>query len=474
MLDFWILYYKRSCVLSTSDFVVDMSNLVDDLGGKTYTIIEGKNLLESQPGSLEDDYLQSAESQRPDAEENQNPSEQPVIDNTDTSGHTAAEQTPLHNSETMRSYLSSQFENFMKGEKTLSFRVGNKTLPMTEVLRVEYGKNAQTCTDVKTMKKLMGFSNSVCQVRINDRPMGSGFLLFDRFVLTNAHVVKDVYNDSEKKLNAKVTVHFSYESLNQTEIGQDSVAEVEVEEVAGFEKTGEMYDWALLKLRAGVNLPNGLLNKCGYFNQSDGVRIIGHPDGGVKKIDTCLCIAPDNRIQAVEKGWIKNKDNTKLITERFFENVAESVTRLKNVRTYKTCFYEGASGSPVFDKDCNVLAMHSGGYTYKDIKTDQKKSVIEFGYSLSDIIEHIIIQLVERERFKVLKAFLTPQKEDTSHLKNTPQPHLKKRMSNVKKLVESRDLKAFKAVVSKPIDDEKLKEFFGFFCQREEPVPMDT
>ncbi|XP_060942317.1 serine protease FAM111A-like [Limanda limanda] len=354
------IVFKQKCVLSTDDFVVNMSNLVDD------------------------------------------------------------------------------FENLLNGEITDPFRVGKNTLPMTEVLRVEYGKNAQTCTDVKTMKELMGFSNSVCQVRLHDGSTGSGFLLFDRFVLTNAHVVNAVYNESDKKLNKKVIVHFSYESQYQREREQDSVADVEVEEVAGFEFTEDVYDWALLKLRAGVKLPNGLLNKCGDLNQSHGVRIIGHPDGGVKKIETCLSIAPERRKKVVEKSRIKHKGNTELIqdeaknsvknkdntsiliTDRYFKNVAKQVQRRKNVVTYKTCFYEGASGSPVFDQDCNVLAMHSGGYKFRDTKTDTIRSAIEFGYSLSDIIERINIQLVERK-----------------------------------------------------VADETFKEFFEF-CQKEEPVPMET
>ena len=147
-------------------------------------------------------------------------------------------------------------------------------------------------------------------------------------------------------------------------------------------------------------------------------------------MDQCKCIAPENRIQVVEKSWIKNQDNIKLITERYFESVAETVKRHRRVVTYKTSFYHGSSGSPVFDKDCNVLAMHSGGHEYIDQTTDTTKSVIDFGYPLSDIIEHIIIQLVERERFEVLKAFLA---SDHSNVRKT--------MSNVKKLVESRNLK---------------------------------
>ncbi|XP_062262596.1 serine protease FAM111A-like [Platichthys flesus] len=350
------IVFEKKCMLSTDDFVVDMSNLVDDLGGKIYTITE-------------------------DAEEKQDPSEQSVNDNTDTSGHTAAEPTSVHSSETVRTYLSSQFENFINGEKTVPF--GDNTLPITEILHVEYEKNAQTCREWKLKKELMGFSNSVCQVIINGRALGSGFLLFERSVLTNAHVVKDVYNDSEKELNTKVIVHFSYESQYQMESGQDSV-DVEVEEVAFFEYCPEkMYDWALLKLRAGVNLPPALNNTFSEANQSTGVCIIGHTDGGVKKIDPCLSIAPENQNQDVKKSSLIYHDKTKLITPRYFESVAESV------EPHKTCFNEGLSGAPVFDKDFNIIAMHSGEFTYRENKTETRKSVIEYGYPLFDIFDHI-------------------------------------------------------------------------------------
>nr|XP_019952622.1 PREDICTED: protein FAM111A-like [Paralichthys olivaceus] len=454
------IIFQKNCMLSniSTEATVDMANLVDNLGDNTYRIILGNNLPASLPSSLEEDFTQTAESQRADSGKEQDPSEQSVNDNANTSGHTAPKNTPMPSSEKMKRYLSSEFEYIIKGKKTVQ-----KLSRTQNLLHVEYGKNAQTCTEVKTMKKLMDLSNSVCQVRINGRPMASGFLLFDKFVLTNGHVVNDNYNDTERQLDARVIVHFSYESLDQTERGQDLVEEVEVEEVAGFEfSTEQMYDWALLKLKDDVRLPY-LLNKCGYINQSHGVCIIGHPDGGVKKIDPCLIIASEKRIEVVDKSFNKNRENIQLITQRFFDGVAKYVEHQKNVLTYKTCFYGGSSGSPVFDKDCKVLAMHSGGYLYEDTR-GATKSVIEFGYPLSNIIERIIIQLVEREKLDVLSAYLA---SDNTHLKTMRR--------NVKKLVESRNLTTFKAVVSRPLttDDERLKELFEFFRQKEEPVPME-
>ncbi|AWO99791.1 putative protein FAM111A-like [Scophthalmus maximus] len=54
---------------------------------------------------------------------------------------------------------------------------------------------------------------------------------------------------------------------------------------------------------------------------------------------------------------------------------------------------------------CRVVAMHSAGYKYPGAR-GETRSVIEFGYRLSDIMERIIIQLVERRRWDVLKAYL--------------------------------------------------------------------
>ncbi|TDH05008.1 hypothetical protein EPR50_G00139100 [Perca flavescens] len=130
---------------------------------------------------------------------------------------------------------------------------------------------------------------------------------------------------------------------------------------------------------------------------------------------------------------------------------------------YESCFYFGSSGSPVFNEHCNVVAMHSGGYAYRNAR-GESQSVIEYGYPLSIIIEHIIVQMVER-RFDVLKEYLAC---NYAYHRNV--------ITNLKKLVESRNLTAFKSALSNSVvtSDESLKAFFEFFSLRDEPVPMDT
>ncbi|XP_047183810.1 serine protease FAM111A-like isoform X3 [Scophthalmus maximus] len=458
--------FKKNCGLShiVTEGNTEMSNLVDHLDGTTYKIILlNRCLPESQQSSLEDDNIISNASQGFDHDDNQNASQQPtttvsVNDTPERKTKPAPELffREMPESEKLKHNLSSQFKHLMKGKESVA-----RLSRIQKLLRVEYGKNYKKCKEVKTMKKLMGLSDSVCQVRVNGSPLGSGFLLFDNFVLTNGHVVEDLNKENIGLYVHKLTVHFSFESLDQVETGQDFV----VEEVAGSEYCSEqMHDWALLRLRANLKLPDCLLTQFGFCPQSNGICIIGHPDGGTKNIDTCFVIPPDKRIQTVEKDFFKNKGQVQLVTQQFFEGVAESVQRYGQVLTYNSCFYSGSSGSPVFDDQCRVVAMHSAGYKYPGAR-GETRSVIEFGYRLSDIMERIIIQLVERRRWDVLKAYLACSFE---HQQNV--------MINVRKLVQSRNITAFTDVISgsEARNDESLKKFFAFFSQTEDPAPMDT
>ncbi|XP_070699869.1 serine protease FAM111A-like [Pempheris klunzingeri] len=366
----------------------------------------------------------------------------------------APETSPIRDSKRqIQSHLSSDSENVLN------------------LVRVEYGKNSQACSEVKMMRKLMELANSVCQVRINSRAEGSGFLLFDKYVLTNGHIFENIYDKTTGQLNEKVTVHFFFESLDQADRG------AEVEEVVGFEychsESGSEYDWALLRLNADQKLSDGLLPHFRFPPERGRIWIIGHPDGGVKKIDPCLIIPTDSRIQVVERHYHENPEGIShysenqgrihLVSHNFFESVAEAVGQKQQALTYESCFYFGSSGSPVFDEHCNVVAMHSGGYAYLNAN-GKTQSVLEFGYRLSAIIEHIIIQIVQAGKFDVLKKYLACSYSQHQNM-----------MTNLKRLVETSNLTAFRNAVnsSEASDDRNLKRFFEFFSQKEEVIQME-
>uniref|UniRef100_A0A3Q3WJL1 Serine protease n=1 Tax=Mola mola TaxID=94237 RepID=A0A3Q3WJL1_MOLML len=321
----------------------------------------------------------------------------------------------IQNSEKMRHHLSLQVKVSVKG---LNNQQVSKISKMQNLFRQEYGKKDQTCREVKTMKKLMKLSDSVCHVRINGRPEGTAFLLFDNFVLTNCHVIKKALDVYTMKLSQEVTVHFSYESLD------DNASGVKVVDVACFEfspdESGIMCDWALLRLDTCLNLPDCLLPHFGLLPPSGAICIIGHPNDGVKKIDPCLIVPTDCYNQVVEKHHQENPYGVQVdgshysgvpgpiqwVTPRFFDVVEESVGQKKRELLYESCFYFGSSGSPVFDENCNVVAVHSGGYVYDNTR-GERHSVIEYGHCLSYIIERILLQIVRRQSLDVLGKYLS-------------------------------------------------------------------
>lgn len=452
--------FKKNCVLFNmrTEVNTEMCNLVDDLDNETFKIklLDKSDPPESQPGSLDDAYVLQSESLagRSGGYEELSQQTNTVKSETDNVAEKKPNLCGNIYLKQMQNCLSSEFKDSIKSSKKQAHDLNFAQ----NLLRLEFGSNAQSCREVKTMRKIMELSHSVCQVRINGKPQGSGFLVFSRFVLTNAHVIKDFCNDNGR-LHERVTVTFSYESLEQND------GLIDVEEVSGYDYSPDVSgtDWALLKLSDVQILPGGLLTHCGFIRHSGGITIVGHPDGGTKKIESCLVVSSENRNQVVERHYSNNNEPVQFVTCRFFEKVAVDLKQRKHLLTYESCLYFGSSGSPVFNEDGDVVAMHSGGYAYPGVM-GQNQSVIEFGYPFSDIIEHIIIQMVEREKFDVLKEYLS--------CKCARQQNF---LVDVKKLVESRNLIRFKNVVnsSVAVDDESLKAFFEFFSRREQPEPMD-
>lgn len=451
--------FQRTCALSDTNTIVELSNLVDDLGGKTFQIIMlNKNAPpESQQSSLE----YSLESDQ-EAEENENHSKLVKLMPHEIPGSRA-----------LRSYLSSQISVSINAITNGSGNSGQVSLH--DHLSVEFGRSQGSFT-VNAMKTLMtNHCNSVCQVRINGTPAGSGFLLFNNFALTNFHVIKDAFSRNLGQLFQKVTLHFSYENVEEASPGH-SVQEVVVYEYCI--ESQHKRDWALLSLTAepdsALPLPNGLLTWCGFPPKSDSICIIGHPGGGVKKTDSTWIIPLDGRRQVIERHYNENLKHSQTVSTMHNDEFIQFQTKeflnlmaveMKNNQDlpYETCFSFGSSGSPVFDSDCNVVALHSGGYPYK-LASGETLSVFEYGQLLSSILENLIVKLVHTDKLEVLKQFL-----------EFPCNHRRDIMHNVKKLVESRNYTKFQNtannlyVWNSPI----LKEFFEFICNCETESPMD-
>uniref|UniRef100_A0A671Q5F0 Serine protease n=1 Tax=Sinocyclocheilus anshuiensis TaxID=1608454 RepID=A0A671Q5F0_9TELE len=222
--------------------------------------------------------------------------------------------------------------------------------------------------------------------------LGTGFLLFDRYILTNAHVIGEP-TDVPKVNAGQFTAVFGYEDLDS----EDS-KRIPVEQLAahsyGTDDKGRYLDYALLELDDIENIaeypklldcyrPNAPINR-------GQICIVGHPGEGVKKMDPCFIIERENRIEAANKHKTENQHLIHLMNEACSKEKWNFLAN-ENQITYDSCFFHGSSGSPVFDVDCNLIGIHTGGYKYKT-EGDKTRNFMEYGFSMQPILENISVQ----------------------------------------------------------------------------------
>ncbi|XP_056602078.1 serine protease FAM111A-like [Triplophysa dalaica] len=282
----------------------------------------------------------------------------------------------IPDSEEILELLREQFAGLLQQVKRRENLLNNSQ--QQKFFRGEFAKSVESFLEVKKIKKLAELSDAVCQIRVEGKPEGTGFLLFDRYVLTNAHVIGPfvihIQDPHPWRLQKTVTTAFIFEDY------QSAVTELPVKgEVFAFaygeDSQGRHLDYALLELAADPHddIPQ-LYSHHSYSPPHPGsqICIVGHPGKGVKKVDPCFIIDLVNAQRPMDNP-------IHVITPQYFEN---------NKITYDSCFTYGSSGSPVFDEHCFLIGIHTGFFTHKDESTSKGK-IIEYAYSLEPIIEDI-------------------------------------------------------------------------------------
>ncbi len=176
-------------------------------------------------------------------------------------------------------------------------------------------------------------ARSVAKIRRADGSAGSGFLTDDGVLITNNHVLPD--EPTAKSASAM----FNYQ---QTADGLS--AEVDERQLLPdeFFKTSVTDDWSAVRVAANPNDRWGTLAlTAAHVEVGDRVNIVQHPNGLPKQIS-------------------------------FYSNVVvfAGADRVQ----YLTDTEPGSSGSPVFDRNWNVVALHhSGGWLPEPGATDPNR-----------------------------------------------------------------------------------------------------
>ncbi|XP_043096799.1 serine protease FAM111A-like [Puntigrus tetrazona] len=430
--------FEKHCVLSEfrDKTIHDMSHTVEHLDGKHFEIIVRSN--NNQPDSLEevfsDDSIEMEEASAADVKESAQPNQHPINTEQEETkqkkntmkSNNASTNSPkiIPDSEEILAILRAQFKDLLE---TLKQRENLKNKSDTlKFFRAEYDKSVQSFSEVKKVKQLMRLSDSVCQIRVEGSPRGTGFLLFDRFILTNAHVIGE-FDPFTRKLSKTFTAVFGYEDLDAKEAKYIPVKEHVAAYYHGKINMDRYLDFALLELKDVDEIADcpGLLSRYTHAPPPNrgGICIVGHPGEGVKKMDPCFIIGKEHLQEAAHKHISENVNFIHVMTQ---QSLAEKWETHDNQFMYNSCFFHGSSGSPVFDENCYLVGVHTGGYAYKG-ENCKTRSIMEYSYSMQPVLESIIAQAKKSGRADILKLLseyktLNPSlKDDDVDMEEAPQ-----------------------------------------------------
>ncbi|KAG1944000.1 serine protease FAM111A-like [Pimephales promelas] len=401
--------FRKTCGLYEfgMDKKHEFSIPVDYLDRKAFqvVVISKKN----QPESQEDDatLVKTVPNEASDADavENAGPSQNPV--NTEQEkkqdGNTTKSTNPskryvaklIDNSEEIAKILRDQCEDLLETVKQRE-KLKNKS-QVLKFFREEYHKSVENFLEVKKVKQLMRLSDSVCRIRFRGETVGTGFLLFDRFILTNAHVIVKT---------APLSTHFKEYKVEFDYKGKDSIKRISVKQhaICVYEKIdrGRYLDYALLELVSVKKIAQyPKLLRCYSPNPPNRgqICILGYPGEGVKKMDPCIIIERENRQEAANKHASENEHLIHVMM-KVYEEQKWDFSSYENKFTYNSCFFHGSSGSPVFDVNCNLIGVHTGGYVYKV----EGWSVMDYGFTMQPILESISAQAKINSLHEIVNA----------------------------------------------------------------------
>ncbi len=251
-----------------------------------------------------------------------------------------------------------------------------KTVPQeldTQRILGKYRKSIYATTDEPALEKILGpqsnllkinwlekglrASRSVCKVLRSDGGSGTGFLLKNGYLLTNFHVLPNADQAAKAKLI------FDYEE--DLGGGMQKTSEFLLDAAdAKFSPVKEL-DYAFIKV---IDNPASPLGQWGFL-----------------EVDTFTEPQPDSPVTIIQHPL----GQTKQIALTANKVIATNGNRL----LYQTDTERGSSGSPVFDANWKVVALHHAGKTEEEggmpINAAGERRGANEGILIKEIAKHI-------------------------------------------------------------------------------------
>ncbi|XP_035989891.1 protein FAM111A-like [Fundulus heteroclitus] len=319
----------------------------------------------------------------------------------------------------IKNLLQLQFPDLKKWmEERFPGRSFRKAL---ELKKEKFGNIQQSFSEVRTIRELVRLSESVCLLELkenksNFKVQGTGFVLFDNFFLTNAHLFK-------RWQESGIQNWWEYFTITATFNSEKRDGSERTWQAKGVLGNNDL-DYALLELTCESptpgpteTVPPGLLERLGPVpepNDDGGACIIGHPGGGVKKMDLTCVIGKENMEQAVEQNLQSYRDYLFTVYSINHQIKRHPFADIQVI--YNSFMYHGASGSPVFDAYGRVFGLHTGGFYFD--KPIAGHSVIEYAFPLLKVFENLLDEMRNNGREDLLERVKKEAKRNI-HLETT-------------------------------------------------------
>ena len=242
-------------------------------------------------------------------------------------------------------------------------KFNNEDNKIFNLARSEVVKNASTQKPARLNKALTSYMRSIGQI-VCGSVRATCFLVTSDLVITNYHIYRMIKEERErKKSSSPIAVLFDYLRPKTTKY---IVAEVDEERDAELENPHLDYKFFHLKKNELLEGREPLGPKVRNWQLSEGrVVILGHPEGKEMQEEVCVVVgyrAMNKRIGARYEHF----KGVHMTNSELLHNTEDYQGSL----SYDTTFFGGSSGSPVFEMNGYIVAMHTQGYTLERTQDD--------------------------------------------------------------------------------------------------------